>query len=101
MEADGAEEGGTATTGTSTAKPTTRDVGISAERLSLMIEFHHRGSLTSLDRSYNSIRGSNFLKSNLDFNNRRRSTSSLFNKHPTPNLPRHDNLVKDKVRRQQ
>lgn len=79
-----------------------KDVAISAERLSLMIEFHHRGSLTSLDRSINFSRGSaskmELLKSTLEVNHRRNSNPSLSMKNSTPNLRRHGSLNRDKVR---
>lgn len=70
-----------------------RDVAISAERLSLMIEFHTRGSLTSLDRSTTLYRGGS-LKSSLDVNRTRRNSnpSLTFKKSSTPNLTRHGSL---------
>lgn len=80
-----------------------KDVAISAERLSLMIEFHTRGSLTSLDRSMNFYRGSaskvDSLKSSLDVNQgvRRNSNPSIFTfKNSTPNLRRHGSLGREK-----
>lgn len=82
--------------------PLMRDVAISAERLSLMIEFHNRGSIASLERSANNLnRGSaskvDLLKYNQDVNNRRFSNPSLQLKHSTPNMRRHGSLGKDKV----
>ena len=79
-----------------------KDVAISAERLSLMIEFHHRGSLTSLDRSMNFYRGSaskvDSLKSSLEVNKERRNSNpSITLKNSTPNLRRHGSLGRDKV----
>ncbi|KAL0273281.1 UNVERIFIED_CONTAM: hypothetical protein PYX00_005990 [Menopon gallinae] len=80
-------------------RPIMKDVAISAERLSLMIEFHNRGSITSLDRSNSYLtRGSASKVDSLrNLNSRRNSNPALMLKHSTPNLRRHGSLGKDRM----
>lgn len=81
--------------------PMMKDVAISTERLSLMIEFYNRGSIRSLERSVNQLsRGSaskvDMLKAQDEI--RRFSNPSVQLKNSMPNLRRQDVIGKEKVR---
>ena len=80
--------------------PLMKDVAISAERLSLMIEFNNRGSLRSFERSINYLsRGSaskvDMLKSVQDVDNGRFSNLSVQLKNSAPNLKRRESIGKE------
>ncbi|KAK6637376.1 hypothetical protein RUM44_007792 [Polyplax serrata] len=79
--------------------PMMKDVAISTERLSLMIEFYNRGSIRSLERSVNQLsRGSaskvDMLKAQDEI--RRFSNPSVQLKNSMPNLRRQDVIGKEK-----